>query len=58
MCKVRTIQNLSIDDPEYTQKKTRNGGFETTERKRIEAALAASIEAAAPHDTVPPAAGR
>jgi len=55
MSKVRTIQNLSIDDPEYTrdgpiEKKTRNGGFEMREEEATKAALAASL-----HDMGSPA---
>ena len=52
MCKVHST--LCIDDPYYTRDgplgtKTRNGGFEFTERKQVEAAVAASMETGSPH---------
>ena len=51
---------LRIDDPYYTRDgpigtKTRSGGFEFTERKQVQAAVAASMETASPHDEGSPA---
>ena len=51
MCKVHST--LRIDDPYYTRDgplgTTRNGGFEFTERKQVDAAMVASMETASPH---------